>query len=241
MNGAISGIKGFVFDGDDTLWRTEELYDQARERARLVIEGAGFDGGRWELLERRIDVDNVERFGFSPERFPTSCVQAYEVLAASAGVITDSELMGAIRGAANEVFRQTPALVESASRVLQGLRANGFKLALLTKGDLRIQHKRIAASGLTLYFDVIEVVVEKDIISFSRIASLLGIPLEALCMVGNSLRSDIGPALRAGLKAIWIDAHVWEYERNHSMVDMPSVVTAESLMGMASLFLEDYE
>jgi FMN phosphatase YigB (HAD superfamily) len=40
-------------------------------------------------------------------------------------------------------------------------------------------------------------------------------------MVGNSLRSDILPAIEAGLQAVWIDAHVWDYERT-SVSDAPA-------------------
>ena len=64
-------ILGIVFDGDDTLWNTERLYDAARAKARHVVEKAGLDGARWEELERRIDVENVAHLGFSTERFPT--------------------------------------------------------------------------------------------------------------------------------------------------------------------------
>src|SRR3712207_5887306 len=66
-----------VFDGDDTLWRTEPLYDRARQDARFVVENEGLDGARWEELQRRLDVANVARFGLSAKRFPTSCREAY--------------------------------------------------------------------------------------------------------------------------------------------------------------------
>jgi putative hydrolase of the HAD superfamily len=52
--------RAIVFDGDDTLWHTEWLYDDARQQAREVVEAAGLDGARWEELERRTDVKNVE-------------------------------------------------------------------------------------------------------------------------------------------------------------------------------------
>ncbi|PYR76138.1 MAG: hypothetical protein DMF87_18855, partial [Acidobacteria bacterium] len=61
-----------VFDGDDTLWTTEPLYDEARQRARREVAAAGVDGAEWERLERATDVKNVTVMGFSVERFPTS-------------------------------------------------------------------------------------------------------------------------------------------------------------------------
>src|ERR1700722_1035885 len=76
---------GVVFDGDDTLWSTEQLYDEARSRARRIVSDAGIDGAAWEERERQIDVRNVAKFGFSTTRFPTSCVQAYEELCRTTG------------------------------------------------------------------------------------------------------------------------------------------------------------
>ena len=62
-----------VFDGDDTLWATERLYDDARTAAQGLVVAAGIDGTRWDLTERKIDQDNVALMGLSAIRFPTSC------------------------------------------------------------------------------------------------------------------------------------------------------------------------
>ena len=64
-------LQAVVFDGDDTLWRTEHLYDDAQIRARQIIVDAGIDGAEWEKLERKIDVQNVASLGFAINRFPT--------------------------------------------------------------------------------------------------------------------------------------------------------------------------
>ncbi len=74
-----------VFDGDDTLWSTEQLYDDARARARKVVAQSGMDAARWEECERHIDVLNVQKLGYSMDRFPTSCVQAYEHICERSG------------------------------------------------------------------------------------------------------------------------------------------------------------
>src|SRR5713226_8539462 len=97
-------VLGVVFDGDDTLWSTEQLYDDARSRARRVVADSGLDGAKWEELDRLIDVENVTRFGHSIERFPTSCAQAYEDLCRSAGQVPDPSVAERIRDAARSVF-----------------------------------------------------------------------------------------------------------------------------------------
>src|SRR4051794_13646714 len=74
-----------IFDGDDTLWATEHLYDRARQAAGEVVAREGFSFDTWWTEQIRIDVANTARFGLDAERFPTSCVDAYEAVAASAG------------------------------------------------------------------------------------------------------------------------------------------------------------
>src|SRR6267142_1449826 len=93
-----------VFDGDDTLWATEPLYDEARSEARRIAEASGVDGAQWEALERRIDVENVASLGHSADRFPLSCRQAYEALRTSVGLSADRTTAQHIEEAARSVF-----------------------------------------------------------------------------------------------------------------------------------------
>lgn len=206
---------GVVFDGDDTLWSTEPLYDEAREMARTVVTTIGANGEEWEELQRRIDVENVAKLGYSPERFPTSCVQAYERLCAVHGIVPDLAVAGSIRQAARAVFDRDPELVTGVREVLTSLRAQGVRLALLTKGDLSVQRRRIDRSGLQPSFDLVRIVSEKSPNDIRATVAALDVPPERAWMVGNSVRSDVLPALEAGIRAIWIRAHVWEYERAH--------------------------
>lgn len=226
---ALSSIaRGVVFDGDDTLWRTEPLYDEARQDARAVVAKAGADGAEWEELQRRIDVENVSILGFSPERFPTSCVQAYEQLCQRHHLIADPDLVARVRRAAQAVFERDPELFPGTRETLSLLRAQGFRLALLTKGDFSVQRRRVACSGLEELFDVVRIVAEKLPDTIRRVVAELGVSLENAWMVGNSMRSDVMPALEAGIRAIWIEAHVWEYERAHDhLVDHRVVVVPQ--------------
>lgn len=202
-----------VFDGDDTLWSTEPLYDRARAAARAEVVRVGLDGDAWERIERRVDVENVQRLGFSTERFPLSCVQAYEQLADFGGVPRDPEVSRRVRSAARIVFDQDPPLVPGAREAIQALRERGAKLALLTKGDHDLQERRVERSGIADLFDVIRIVPEKPASVFREIVALLGVKPKDAWSVGNSIRSDIVPAIESGLRAVWIEAHVWEHER----------------------------
>jgi putative hydrolase of the HAD superfamily len=223
-----------LFDGDDTLWFTEPLYDQARAAARVLVEGATLDGELWERLQRETDAANVATLGYSPRRFPTSCVQAYEELCRGLKVPQDDHLASAIWSAASQVFKMKPAIADGAAEVLRSLREAGFRLALLTKGDPLIQRNRIETSGLEIYFDRIVIVQEKTPETLVALLRELDALPGCSWMIGNSVRSDILPAIEAGIRAIWIKAHVWEHERTHDhLVDdrILEVPTLKDVLG----------
>jgi len=115
------------------------------------------------------------------------------------------------------------------------LRAKGARLALLTKGDHELQLRRLQRSGLRDLFDVIRVVPEKSPAIIRDVVSALGVDVGCAWMVGNSIRSDVLPAIDAGLRAVWIDAHVWEYERNHDHVEIDGVIAASQLTDIPGL------
>ena len=225
------GTKVVLFDGDDTLWSTEELYDEARSAARDIVAAAGLDGDEWEQLERTLDVANVAGLGFSPQRFPASCVQAYEQQCESHGVPLQPAITSKIWDAARTVFERHPPIKIGARETLSALRARGIRLALLTKGHPEVQERRIEHSGLRQYFDLVHIVAEKSPQAILDMVTALGGDPGNSWMVGNSVRSDVLPALKAGLHAIWIDAHVWEYERAHDDLVDHRVATASRHSG----------
>jgi putative hydrolase of the HAD superfamily len=228
-------VLGVVFDGDDTLWSTEQLYDDARSEAGRVVAESGLDAGWWEECERRIDVHNVARLGYSMERFPTSCAQAYEELCRSTGRTVDTEIAERVRGAARSVFERDPPLVPGVRETLRFLRARGARLALLTKGDHDLQSRRVERSGLRDFFDVIQIVPEKSLAVIRDVVAALGVDVGSAWMVGNSIRSDVIPAIDAGLRAVWIKAHVWEYERDYDHVASDKIVTTSNLTEIPAL------
>ena len=231
-NGSRHVDRGVIFDGDDTLWSTEPLYDAARQRVRELVEDEGFDGQAWEELERRLDVENVESLGHSVDRFPTSCIQAYEAICRSAGRGVDPAVREKVASAARVVFDEHAPLLPDALKVLAELRSRGFRLALLTKGDPCLQRRRIEQSGLARLFDVVEIVDRKTPESITSVLDRLGVEPAHALSVGNSIRSDVLPSLAAGVRPIWIDAHVWEFEREQEELADLRVVEVDDLSGL---------
>ena len=227
--------RGVIFDGDDTLWLTECLYDSARDEAQAVVEGAGLPGDRWASVQRSRDLANVKRLGHDRSRFPTSCVEAYDAVVAELGGARSLELRSAIWNAAAGVFDQPAPLREEAPRVLLELSRLGLRLALLTKGDQHVQKRRIEQSGLQSFFDVVDIVATKVPSDFRRVAAQLGLEPGEVVSVGNSVRSDAIPSIKAGVKAFMIPAHVWEFERSHDHVKADGIVEIESLNELPAL------
>ena len=232
-------VRAIVFDGDDTLWETERLYDDARDRARRIVESTGLNGSSWEELEREIDVTNVELLGHSAARFPASCMEAYDVLSGRAGRDADPQVRTAVYAAAKTAFQYPARLVPHAWETLRTLAGRGIRLALLTKGDLAVQRRRIEESGLASLFDVIEIVEQKTPETITALLATLQTPAASALTVGNSVRSDVLPSLAAGVQPVWIDAHVWEYERQHEPLQDPRVIRMERLVELLEVAVRD--
>lgn len=227
-----------IFDGDDTLWSTEELYDDARQRVRQIVDDHGLDGAQWEIVERVKDVENVAVFGMSATRFPTSCIQALDEVAAGTPA---AALRSSVWDAAMTVFTAAAPSMPGARETLRVL-SRRHTIVLLTKGDPEIQTKRVATSGLAEFLTRVEIVDEKTPATFRKISSELGSDPVNAVSIGNSLASDICPAVDVGMGGIWIDAHVWEYERSRSArAELPDgTVAAESIIDVPGIVEELY-
>jgi len=208
-----------VFDGDDTLWETERLYDDARTDAAKVVAAAGVDPGLWEDLQRTIDVANVDRLGLSAERFPTSCVQAYVCACDELGMEVDETVATTVRNAASQVFEWKAQPFSDAEGTLKQL-SRERRLILLTQGDPSVQRKRVADSSLRRFFTRVVIVDRKTPSVLAEVLAKAGADPSRSWFVGNSIPSDVNPALAVGMSAIWIEAHVWTHERREALVDI---------------------
>ncbi len=230
-----------IFDGDDTLWFVEELYDQALERAQGAVDDFGLPGAAWRQLQREIDLENVKTLGVSSERFPLSSRQALAEIGRIQGVEIPSTLTQAVADISASVFGMPALQITTAAYVLSILRSR-YSIVLLTKGDEDVQQRRIDDAGLRPYFDAISIVPDKNESVFAAIVQECDVEPWHAWSIGNSLASDINPAIRAGLNAIWIDAHVWEHERREIEPAHTRVVVLDSLdQVLGVLMSEDAE
>jgi putative hydrolase of the HAD superfamily len=107
---------------------------------------------------------------------------------------------------------------------------DGYKLVMVTKGDLMNQEQKLARSGLGDCFQAIEIVSEKDANTYRRVVARQGVPPEDAVMIGNSMKSDVLPALEAGLWGIHIPYHItWAHEHAEPPADSPRFAKLETI------------
>lgn len=196
------------FDADDTLWHNERHFKLTESRfAELLADFADAD----HLGERLLEAEkrNLHHYGYGIKGFTLSMIEtAIEVTEGNAPSSVISEILAAGRDLLRHPVETFPGVAET----LKALKPH-YRLVVITKGDLFDQERKLAASGIDHLFDAVEIVSEKKTETYQRIFSSHGDGPERAMMVGNSLRSDILPALEAGAWATFIPhEHAWALE-----------------------------
>jgi putative hydrolase of the HAD superfamily len=205
------------FDADDTLWQNEHFYKLTTDRfAALLGEYAAPERVAATLLES--EKRNLRIYGYGIKAFTLSMIAtAIEVTEGRAPATVISEILAAGR----EMLRHPVETLPHVRETLGAL-AGEFKLVLITKGDLFDQERKLAESGLGDLFSGVEIVSEKSAATYSRVFARFGDGPERAMMVGNSLKSDIVPAIAAGSWGIYIPHELnWELENAEEPTHSP--------------------
>ncbi|MCJ8517635.1 putative hydrolase of the HAD superfamily [Pseudorhizobium tarimense] len=210
-------ITAIGFDADDTLWQNEQFYRLTEQQFATLL---GDYAGGSQVSDRLLEAEkrNLEHYGFGIKGFTLSMIEtAIEVTNGNVPAKTISDILDIGR----ELLRHP---VETLPHVEETLRAlNGeYLLVLITKGDLFDQERKLAQSGLGDLFDAIEIVSDKSATTYRRIFSKLADGPDRAMMVGNSLKSDIVPAIAAGSYGVFIPhALTWIVEHVEPPKDAP--------------------
>ncbi|WP_113705638.1 HAD family hydrolase [Nonomuraea lactucae] len=225
-----------VFDGDDTLWATEPLYEHALQQIAEYIDGQDIDGQAWIAAQRERDLENIKTFGLSRHRFPTSCIQAFIQVSTMAGRPISDNDKNLISTLAKQVFLTKASLLSGATEAVRRAAA-AVPVVLLTAGDPWVQQRRIEDSGLGRYFTLICIVSKKSENEFCNVLAAMSAEADQSWSIGNSLPSDINPALRVGMNAAWVPANVWAYENREKRLASGRSVRVESIVDAVSTAL----
>jgi len=201
-----------IVDADDTLWENNIYYERAIAAFAELMETQGF--GR-EEAESMVDVVERERIplvGYAPEEFARSLDIAYRRLCEEYARPVEKEVSEAVREIGRAVIEYPIMLLEGVMETLTQLHGR-CRLLLLTKGDREVQEDKLARSGLARFFEGVHVVSEKDADVIRDLLARYELRPEETWMVGNSPRSDINPALEAGIGAVYVPhPNTWTLE-----------------------------
>lgn len=187
------------FDADDTLWQNESFFRLTQDRfTQLLADYSDADHLHTQLLaaERR----NLGHYGFGVKGFTLSMIEtAIEVTEGRVPSLVIAEIMAAGR----EMLEHPIELLPHAYKTVKTLAAS-HRVVLITKGDLLDQERKLAQSGLGDLFHGVEIVSDKTAKSYAAIFARHGTGADQAMMVGNSLKSDVLPALAAGAYGVHI-------------------------------------
>ena len=225
-----------LIDADDTLWENNIYFLEVTERFAEELERHGIPGeqARAELTntERR----NVPIHGYGSRAFALSLAEAFRALAPHSELASLEALVALARGIHE---RDEMTLLPGVAEALEAL-SERCRLILVTKGEQIEQWGKVQRSGLERYFESVEVVPEKDEATYRSIVQRLDLDPERTWMVGNSPRSDINPALAAGLRAVLVPhPHTWELEVEEVHEYGERLVIADGFGDLVALFAPD--
>ena len=204
----MSGLEWIAFDADDTLWHNETLYQETQQRFYQLMADYADPAATHEALYRT-EMGNLARYGYGIKSFVLSMIET--AIQVSAGRVSSQEI-GGILDLGKAMLAAEVCLLPDVRDTVEAL-GNDYSLMVITKGDLRDQQAKLRQSGLTPFFDHIEIVSEKTAASYREILDRAGIAPERFLMVGNSMRSDVLPVLELGGRAVHVPFHVtWAHE-----------------------------
>ena len=194
-----------LMDADDTLWENNIYFEQAIHTFITFL-----DHSRLSREEVRAVLDEVERMmGYGSANFTKSLVETYRRLAERD--LRDEDVQQ-VRQLGEQIRSQPLQLLEGVKETLDYLSPR-HDLFLLTKGDLEEQKLKVERSGIEGYFKRVVIVPEKNVATYHQVVSELQVDSQQTWMIGNSPRSDINPALAAGLNTVYIPhPHTWHFE-----------------------------
>ena len=222
------------FDADDTLWQTERVYRLTESRfAALLADYADAENLSRRLLEteRRM----LQFYGYGRKGFMLSMIEtAIEVTDGRVPTRVISELLALGQDMYADPVETLPGVRETLEQL-----ASEYQLVLITKGDLLDQEQKLARSGLGELFHAVEIVSDKTADTYRRLFARHGNGPDRSMMVGNSLKSDIVPALEAGSWGVHVPHPLtWALEQAEPPGDAQRYRQIEEITGLPDIVLD---
>ncbi|MCF8506163.1 MAG: HAD family hydrolase [Caulobacter sp.] len=207
-------------DADDTLWHNETLFRLTHKRFTDLLS-PHCDEATLEARLAETEKRNLRLYGYGVKGFTLSMIEtAMELTDGAVETSVIREILAAGREMLTEPVEPLPGVDHALAQL-----SERYRLVLITKGDLLHQETKLAASGLGDLFAAVEIVSEKDADTYRRVFARHGTGPEQAVMAGNSVRSDVIPALEAGCWGALIPYPlVWAHEAANAPTDHPRYV-----------------
>ena len=214
----LNNIRVIAFDADDTLWDCQSHFEAVENHLYRLIAPYCETPAR-ELFQT--ESGNMADLGYGCKAFTISII---ETALRVAGDHLSAEELSDLLSHSKSLLHLPATPLPEVEETLQRLQAYPYRLVVFTKGELQDQENKLHRSGLAKYFSHVEITSNKTELEFQQLCEHLDILPSQLLMIGNSLKSDIAPALTIGASAIHIPFHVtWQLEHSED-IDHPRLV-----------------
>jgi len=189
-----------LIDADDTLWENNIYFERAIATFISFLDHREYSPAEVRLVLNDVERDSIGKHGYGLHSFAHSLVETFEKL--SAEPVT-RELHEKIWSFAHQIAEHPVELIAGVPETLDYL-SQRHHLIMMTKGNPTEQAGKVERSGLKEYFAAVEIVAEKNEATYRAVIAKYGLDGDESWMVGNSPKSDINPALAAGLHAVFV-------------------------------------
>jgi putative hydrolase of the HAD superfamily len=200
-----------LIDADDTLWENNVYFERAIARFISFLNHHEFSAEKVREVLNDVERECIVKHGYGLHSFAHALVDTFERLSP---VPVTPELDAQVRSIAQTIEDHPIEFLPEVPETLEYL-SQRHQLILVTKGAMAEQSGKVERCGLKCRFFATEIVAEKDAAVYAHIVEKHGLKPDATWMVGNSPKSDINPALAAGLHAIFVphgDTWILEHE-----------------------------
>ncbi|HEY6274449.1 MAG TPA: HAD family hydrolase [Terriglobales bacterium] len=206
-----------LIDADDTLWENNIYFEEAIANFMRMLDHQEMSHEEVRQFLNQVERETILERGYGSDSFAHSLVKTFERLAQQPVTPQFHEF---VWGFAHRVSTSALELIGGVPETLDYLSRRQHHLVLMTKGNLTEQAGKVERSGLKEYFAAVEIVAEKSPGVYQEVVLKYGLEPETTWMVGNSPRSDINPALAAGINAVFVPHdNTWMLE--HETVNLP--------------------
>ncbi|MEO8372624.1 MAG: HAD family hydrolase [Candidatus Solibacter sp.] len=222
-----------IIDADDTLWENNIYFERAFEQFVAFLAHSSMAPQEVRDILDEIERTNAKIHGYGSLNFGRNLAECYRHLAERE--ISEADLATVIRFA-ERILECPMEVIDGVAETLEYL-AGRHDLTLFTKGHVDEQRLKVDRSGLGQYFQHLAIVKEKDTAAYRRLVAERGMEPAATWMIGNSPKSDVNPALAAGLNAVFVPhAHTWVLEKQELVPGAGQLLVVDRFRDLRSHF-----